>query len=168
MSVKPLPISEVEPPAKIHEGHALDRELTTVAGGPKGWRNYDEHPLTKALADEKIEPDEYAAGEIYRAFFEKIGRSGRDSTDLTTGGGSRTPFTESQVDAIRAIDKIEAALKVTTPRAVNIIRHFCGEGWKASDVVWAAGIQDRNKTWEVIRLCLSKLATAIEKARVKL
>lgn len=166
-----MPAFIAEAPARIKAGHVQDHNLGIAAGSAKGYRNKNEHPLTAALDAEKIGADEFAAGEMYRVLFEQMGRSGRDSLEMVSGSGSRTPFTDAQVNAIRTIEKIEQQLKLLTPKHtgepwLTIIRHFCGEGWSARDACVKARIGDPRQTWESVRLALNKLSTAISRTRV--
>ncbi len=165
-----MAVEAVEAPALIRPEHVQDRALGVQAGAKLGFRSKKTHPLEIALETEKISHDEYAAGEVYRGFYDKMGRSGKDSTDFTIISGNRTPFTDSQVIAIRAVESIETALKRLTKDArwVVIVRRFCGEGDSARDACVKGGIGDPRETWDTIRLVLSKLSTAISRAHVEL
>lgn len=154
---------DILPPAVIGPGHKQTRHLSKSAGAPMGWVNEDESPLGAARARERIDDDEYQAGAIYFSLYSQMGRTGKDSTELTVvGGSSGLPFTQCQVDAIRAIQEIETHL----PGEWRIIvRKFCGEGYEATEAVRAAGYKNPRQVWEKMRLALSKLATAIVKSR---
>src|SRR5208282_686274 len=91
----------------------VEEFVSAKTGREKRARNIGEHPLTLAHARGKISDDQFAAGEEVRRLYELRGLSGRDSTTMTTGGGSgsRLPFTQTQVDAIRRLDHIRAKLK---------------------------------------------------------
>lgn len=161
-SGSPTP-EEIQEPARIHEGHQQTRQLSKVAGGPMGWVNTHENPLMAAYYAERIDSDEYHAGAIYQSLFEKMGRKGRDSTQLTiVGGNTGLPFTQTQVDAIRAIEAIEANLD--GERRI-VIRQFCGHGQSASKAIQAAGHKNPREVWDQMRVALNKLATAIARAK---
>lgn len=148
-----------ETPAKITQLHTQSRLLSASAGAQVGWRNHGEHPLAIAYFREKIDKPEFDAGNLYRRYFEMMGRSGKDSTDLSVvGGGSGLPFTQSQVDAIHAVQAIER--RIQQPYDV-IVRKFCGEGYSASEAVKAARFRNPKDVWEKMRLALNKLATAV-------
>ena len=148
-----------EAPAKITANHAQDYLLSAGAGANHAWRNHGEHPLMLALFREKIDRTEYDAGNLYRRYYEQMGRSGKDSTDLSVvGGGSGLPFTQTQVDAIHAVQAIER--RIQQPYDV-IVRKFCGEGYSASEAVRAARFHNPKNVWEKMRLALNKLATAV-------
>ena len=155
---------EIDGPAKITEHHAQDYLLSAGAGASHAWRNHGQHPLMLALFRGKIDQAEYDAGNLYRRYFEKVGRSGKDSTDLAVvGGGTGLPFTKSQVDAIHAVQAIER--RIQQPYEV-IVRKFCGEGYSASEAVRAARFHNPKNVWEKMRLALNKLATAVAAAGV--
>lgn len=151
------PDSEPEMPTPhAHGDFVQDRALSTRAGAKMGWRN--RRPSERALLDGKIDHDEMAAWEAYSGFFDAIGRSGKDSLELVTGGGSGIPFTQSQVDAIRIIQKIEAKL---CPQHRLIVRKLCGEGYTMAQACKAAKVS-AYKTNDTVRLALSKLCVAIQ------
>lgn len=150
---------QVDGPAIISAMHRQERLLSPIAGAPTGWRNHGEHPLAAAYFREKIDKPEYDAGNLYRSLFETMGRSGKDSLDISVVcGGSGLPFTQSQVNAIRAIQAIER--RIQQPYDV-IVRKFCGEGYSASEAVRAARFHNPKDVWEKMRLALNKLATAV-------
>lgn len=152
-------VEDVVGPAKVTNLHTQSRLLSAAAGAATGWKNHGEHPLSIAYFREKIDKPEYDAGNLYRRYFEMMGRSGKDSTDLAVvGGGSGLPFTQSQVDAIHAIQAIER--RIQQPYDV-IVRKFCGEGYSASEAVKAARFHNPKNVWEKMRLALNKLATAV-------
>src|SRR5437870_502855 len=97
----------VETPAKLRPGHAATRDISKVAGAPKAWVNENEHPLTLAHRRNQIGDDEFAAGEVYRVFFEMMGKSGRDSTECSLVGAGGQPFSDSQIMAILTIKAME-------------------------------------------------------------
>jgi len=115
----------------------VDEFVSARTGREKRSRNIGEHPLSLAHARGKISDDQFAAGEEVRRLYELRSVSGRDSTTMSTGGGSgaRLPFTQSQVDAIRRLDRIRQKLK---ERDWIIVEKFCGEGWSMADAVRAA------------------------------
>lgn len=156
-------VEQTEPPAKILAGHVNDRHLDTKAGGPTGWRNLDEHVLTRAYYDKRIDADEFAAGEVYRAFYERRAKGGSDSLDMVPSGSTLVPFTQSQIDAVRTIQAIEANLRQPFPM---IIRKFCGENYSATNACRAAGYDNPRDTWATIRIALSKLSAAISMTRL--
>jgi hypothetical protein len=99
------------------------------------YRNVGNHPLDLALERGQISAELHAAGNTYRVMFEKLGRSGIDTTQImqTGGGGAQSvPFTDAQVDAIRAMQQIE---KVMPKRCHRIVRRFCGEGYAMAEAV---------------------------------
>lgn len=152
-------VEDVVGPAKVTQDHAQDYLLSAGAGASHAWRNHGEHPLMLAHFRGKIDKPEYDAGNLYRRYFEMMGRSGKDSTDLAVvGGGTGLPFTQSQVDAIHAIQAIER--RIQQPYDV-IVRKFCGEGYSASEAVKAARFHNPKNVWEKMRLALNKLATAV-------
>lgn len=157
------PDEEIVGPAKIHAGHSQQRGIGAEIGRDIGWENLDESRLGRAYASDRIEESEYLAGNVYRGFYELRGRSGTTSFVMVDGGRSNTPFTQSQVDAIRIIEKIE--LYIGQPYA-TVARKFCGEDFSARDACVAAGVGDPRKTWETVRLALSKVGTAIESLRI--
>lgn len=166
-SAKPAikPEEEIVAPAKIRAGHTQERGLGAAIDRDHGWENIDEHPLGRARygKPQRIDDDEYNAGNVYRAFYTLRGRSGQSSLVMVDGGRSDTPFTQTQVDAIRIIEKLEKFLGDPYAR---IVRNFCGEGETARKACALAGEGDQRKTWELIRLSLAKLGTAIEKLRI--
>lgn len=148
---------EPMPPSPHAKGdYVQDRALSTKAGAKWGWRN--RRPAERALLDGKIDQDEMAAWEVYSGFYELRGRTGRDSLELVSaGGGSSAPFTQTQVDAIRTIQKIEAKL---CPQHCVIVRNLCGEGYSMAIACKMAKVSPK-KTNDTVRLALSKLSYAI-------
>lgn len=119
-------------------GAVLVEELVSAkTGREKRLRNVGEHPLTLAHARGKLTDEQFAAGEEVRRLCELRGVSGLDSTTLASGGGSgsRVPFTQAQVDAVRALDRLRQRLKA---RDWIIVEKFCGEGWSMAEAVRAA------------------------------
>jgi len=154
----------VEAPAKITADHSRDRELSPVAGGPRGWRNNGEHPLTLAYSRGWIDQHQFAAGEFYRAMFEKMHRSGRNPLDfIASGVRSNLPWSESQADAIRTIGEIEKKMRETNR---IIARKFCGEAYSAAVSIRAAGFTNPRMVQQKIRLALEDLAQAVNGVRV--
>jgi hypothetical protein len=152
----------VEAPSKITATHSRDQTLRNDQGQiiqQKGWKNHGEHPLSLALARDQIDNAEYSAGNLYRVIFSKISRGTRDSTDFSMiSGGGGAPFTQSQVDAIRSIEKIERHL----PFPWNIlVRKFCGEGYEAREAARAASFNNPRDVWPKTRIALNKLYAAI-------
>lgn len=125
-------------PAKIGPGQIFITEPIAKGSGKgiaKRQRNIGEHPLTalRKCQPPKISADEHNAGNTYRVLFEKMGRTGKDSTDFEVSGSpARTPFTQTQYEAIQAIQKIEAAMD---RRNASIVRKFCGEGLSMKEAV---------------------------------
>lgn len=122
-------------------------------------RNIGEHPLTLAFESGKISADEHNAGNTYRVLFEKMGRAGKDSTDFEVSGSpARTPFTQTQYEAIQAIQKIEAAMD---RRNAAIVRKFCGEGTAARESVMRVVACHPNGVTFRLREALENLGDAI-------
>lgn len=143
----------------------VEEFVSAKTGREKRARNIGEHPLTLAHARGKISDDQFAAGEEVRRLYELRGLSGRDSTMMTTGGGSgsRLPFTQTQVDAIRRLDHIRARLK---DRDWIIVEKFCGEGWSMPDAVRAATICHPSSVVMRVQEALEELVTARKGRRV--
>jgi hypothetical protein len=115
----------------------VEEFVSARTGREKHLRNVGEHALTLAHARGKISDDQFAAGEEVRRLCELIGLRGRDSTTIAKGAGGQpiAPFTQSQVDAIRRLDRIRLRMK---PRDWVIVEKFCGEGWSMAASVRAA------------------------------
>lgn len=115
----------------------VEELVSATTGNEKRTRNIGEHPLTLAYARGKIGEEQFAAGEELRILCELRGVSGRDLTMMGTGGGGapRMPFTQTQVDAIRRLERIRQRLK---QRDWIIVEKFCGEGWSMAEAVRAA------------------------------
>lgn len=123
------------------------------------FRNIGEHPLTLAYESGKISADEHNAGNTYRVLFEKMGRTGKDSTDFEVSGSSaRTPFTQTQYEAIQAIQKIEAAMD---RRNAAIVRKFCGEGLSMKEAVMRSTACHGDGVLYRLREALENLGDAI-------
>lgn len=107
--------TEIEGPARITPLHVQDRELTTVAGGPKGWRRLDG---LQYLKDRKlIDSNQFQAGERLQndyaeAQMEAMPRSG-------TGGSGYGPRDIPQ-QAIDADRRFHAALAVLPPAILTL------------------------------------------------
>lgn len=137
--------ARIELPPKVGPGQAFIIEMFAEksVGERRRVVNTGEHPLLLAYyrgqlvskypatvpeADRITEDQRLEAGQEYRGKFEAMGRSGRDSTDFEVSGrgGSRTPWAQTQADAIMWLKRIEEKMH---PRDRIIVRKFCGEGW---------------------------------------
>jgi hypothetical protein len=138
--------------------------VSASTGREKRLRNLGEHPLSLAYARGKLDAEQFAAGEEVRTLCELRGASGRDSTQLGTGGGSgaRLPFTQVQVDAIRRLDRLRGKLK---ERDWIIVEKFCGEGWSMADAVRAATICHPSSVVMRVQEALEELVVARGGAR---
>lgn len=121
-------------------GKVYVREFVSArTGREERFRNIGEHPLTLAHARGKIHDEQFAAGEELRALCELRAAGGRDSTDLSPPGaggqGAGLAFTQTQVDAIRRLERLRSRLK---NRDWIILEKFCGEGCSMADSVRAA------------------------------
>ena len=137
----------------------VEELVSAKTGRERRTRNIGEHPLSLAHARGKISDDQFAAGEEVRKLCELRGVSGRDSTMMTTGGGSgaRLPFTQTQVDAIRRLDSLRGKLK---ERDWIIVEKFCGEGWSMSEAVRAATLCHPSGVLMRVQEALEELAAA--------
>ncbi len=165
---KPQAVAPESPP-KIMPGHIQDRNLSAAPGAQRGFRNTNEHPLVAALALGRISQDEFDAGDTYRQLFELMMKSGTDSTQFAvSSGGNRTPFTQLQVNAIRAIASVEFQMSRIPDglKHKTIVRRLCGEGWQAAGAVHHAGYENPKEVWVRARIALNKLATAISRAGI--
>jgi hypothetical protein len=138
-------------------GPGVDPIIESQSSGSYGrtlrWRNSGEHPLTLAYERGQITANHFAAGENLRVLVETLYRSSKDSTDIEriSGGGSSTPWSQRQADAVRQLAQIEKRLR----KADWIIcRKFCGEGYKMLEAVRAANISF-NKFRVVSRVCVA-------------
>jgi hypothetical protein len=137
----------------------VEEFVSAKTGREKRARNIGEHPLTLAHARGKISDDQFAAGEELRRLYELRGVSGRDSTMMSTGGGSgpRLPFTQTQVDAIRRLDSLRMRLK---DRDWIIVEKFCGEGWSMAEAVRAATVCHPSGVLMRVQEALEELVSA--------
>jgi hypothetical protein len=143
----------------------VEEFVSAKTGRERRARNIGEHPLTLAHARGKISDDQFAAGEEVRQLCELRGFSGKDSTTLISGGaaGPRDPFTQSQIDAIRRLDRIRARLK---DRDWIIVEKFCGEGWSMADAVRAATVCHPSSVVCRVQEALEELVAARKGRRV--
>lgn len=152
----------VDGPPRVGPGQLFAVE--TIASGSghgqvRRHRNIGEHPLTLAYESGKISADEHNAGNTYRVLFEKMGRTGKDSTDFEVSGSpAGTPFTQTQVEAIQAIKKIEAAMD---RRNAAIVRKFCGEGLSMKEAVMRSTACHGDGVLYRLREALENLGDAI-------
>jgi hypothetical protein len=166
---KPSPPRTFEGPAKQGEGQvlALERFNEGTAGTAKRVRNVASHPLRLAYHRGQISEAHFQAGETYRIMFEKMRRSGLDSSqalDRSGGGGNGAPFTQTQVDAINGIKKIEAAMG---PRDRRIIRYFCGEGMSPVESVQrVTSVHPSSVRYRIVE-ALEGLEDALEQTRIR-
>ena len=145
---------------KAGPGSVFVEELVSAnTGRERRTRNVGEHPLTLAHARGKITDDQFAAGEEVRRLYELRGLSGRDSTTISAGssGAPLLPFTQSQVDAIRRLDRIRARLK---ERDWIIVEKFCGEGLSMVESVRAATVCHPSGVLYRVQEALEELAAA--------
>lgn len=129
-------------------GYVEEPVQAHLAGGPKRFRNHNEHPLSLAYHKGQLQngivrgPDglskytaaeRYAAGEEFRQAWEVIGGSGRDSTDGDRiNGNGNEPVTIIKTSAELYRRRVKHAL---SPRDWMIVQHVCGEGWWPSEAV---------------------------------
>lgn len=153
-------------PAKAGPGQIFIIEPIAKGSGKgmaKRHRNIGEHPLTalRKCENPKISADEHTAGQVYRTLCEKKARSGKDSLDCDIpGGGSRTPWTQEQADAMNALMKIDALLHEDN-RA--ILRNICEEGMGATEAVMRAVACHPNGVIYRLREALKRLGEALRK-----
>jgi len=161
----------VEAPARLSSAYKRDRILSPVAGAPKGWRNREEHPLSLALDAGQISRDEYDAGDRLRMWLELEHRSGRDSTDIDgprehgPRGHDYLMWPEIVTDARRGLGDARLALLSLDNGEIYlaIVERFCG-GYAAAEACRSANV-DRKRTWEMVRLALTKLEVALALVR---
>lgn len=160
--------------------HPLDLAYEKAMFGPVQKRRGGEHaalpphPFLQGGTDDTSRFDRlgraerlYEAGTHYRGLCDGLARSGLDSTqmiDRSRSGDTPVPFTQTQVNAVHALEKIDAHL---SPIDWRIVRRFCGEGYSAAEAVMGAtGCHPSNVRY---RLCeaLESLSQAISTARRK-
>ena len=142
-------------------GDVYVREFVSArTGREERYRNIGEHPLTLAHARGKITGDQFAAGEILRCLCALRGASGRDSTEITasSGGGERAGLTETQIDAIRRLERLRNRLKT---RDWTMLEKFCGEGWSMAEAVRAATVCHPSGVVLRMQEALDELASAL-------
>lgn len=117
------------------------------------WRNSGEHPLTLAFERGQITASHFAAGENLRVLCETLASTGKDSTDIEriSGGGTKTPWTQRQAEAVQELAAIERRLN---KQDWAICRKFCGEGYTMLGALRSAGIRF-NKHRVTSRVCLA-------------
>lgn len=160
---------DIAAPAILRMHHTLETAFVdgpTRPAQPVRFRNTAEHCLDLAYHQGRIDLAEHSAGTIYRSCFERMGKSARDSTALlsVSGGNSSTPWSQHQVDAIRALQAIESHLGGNP--WLTIVRQFCGMGYSANEAVRAANFLNPREVWEKIRLALNKLDAALARSGV--
>lgn len=165
--------ADVLGPAIVREDHVQDRELTTVAGGPRGYRRLT--PLQSAFDKGQLgggsqkynATQRMQAGEVYERHFLTSQASGRNMLDLDRAFGSSggTTLGQAQIDAIRALVSIDSHLGL---RDRSIIRAVCGEGcWPSEAVSKACGTDFAKATLPRFREALDALIEALESVRRK-
>lgn len=161
----------------LHRPPQGEYEEELIGGGhghAKRLRRIDEHPLTKAYFRGQLGPpksaaatDRFTAGEMLRRLCGQVGRSMRDSTDFTPGGGSTgLPWTISQENAIRKIQAIESRM---SPHDYIIARKLCGEGCEPIEAIRAANIVCGERD-TIARLCaaMDNLVYAVSRGTVQI
>lgn len=152
-------------PAKVGPGQIFITETIAKGSGrgmAKRQRNIGEHPLTalRKCENPKISADEHTAGQTYRTLCEKKGRSGKDSTDIAgiRVDGAHSLWSQHQVDAIRALEKIDAFLHKGN---TAILRNICENGMGATEAVMRAVPCHPNGVIYRLREALSALGEAL-------
>ena len=80
------------------------------------------------------------------------------------GGAQSVPFTDAQVDAIRAMQRIE---QLMPKRCYRIVRKFCGEGYAMAEAVMrVTPYHPSNVKYRMIE-ALEGLDDALDRSRVK-
>jgi hypothetical protein len=127
--------------------------------------NDDEHPLTLAWRREKISQDQYLAGLTFRVQFEKLHRTGRDSTQtLGISGGSGDSFTDQQQRAGREIGKMR---EVMSAKDFMIVEFFCGYGHNMTAAVLKIGHYPKDGIKYRLQEALDSLVTALDKQHIR-
>lgn len=153
----------IETPARIGPGQVLQAETFAEksVGDSTRLRNIGEHPLTLLYHRKKITEPEFRAGDHYRKLFAMRERGGFAGMADNGGGGTNgVPFTQSQVDAIRAIERIEAGLGEDN---VQIVRKFCGEGHSGAHAVHTTVRCHKDGVLERLCEALDALGRAIDR-----
>lgn len=161
----------IDGPAKLQPDHVQTRNLTTVAGGPKGWKRespleaaYDRGQLAGGSQTHTAE-ERYEAGMLYTKFFDTAQPGTKDSTDIerVMHSGSGEAFTTAQAVAIRSLVSIDSHM---SQRDRMIIRMVCGQGFFASEAVrHVCGDDYRHTVWARFREALDGLVEAVAQAR---
>jgi len=141
---KPRPVTlrrvehPFEVPAKTGMGqvHVIEELAEKSVGNVRHFRNQNEHPLMLAYKRAQISREQYDAGHLFFVLFNRMGASGTDSTQALmtsrASGGSRTPYSQTQAEAIQSIQRVEKSMGAINYR---ICRKFCGEAWPMSDAI---------------------------------
>lgn len=161
---------EIQSPAIVRPSHIQDRELTTVAGGPRGWRNVS--PLQAAFAKGQLYGgnrkydglQRLDAGTVYSDTFALSQSSGRNILDLSSHGrGGGLPYSIAQGQALCEIAVLDSHLGI---RDRTIIRKVCGEGASLAEAVaLACGPDFAKATLPRFRESLDALIEALEASR---
>ena len=164
---------EIETPAIVTPAHTQDRELTTVAGGPRGWRKLS--PLQVAHQKNQLaggNPNyhahqRYEAAMIYTAYFDTAQPNLPSSSDFdrVRGAGNGLPLSQAYCNATQALIAIESHLGRADR---TIVRKVCGEGETLANAVrLACGPDFAKATLARFREALDALIEAEEAARRK-
>jgi hypothetical protein len=157
-------------PAKITALHRQDRELSTVAGAPKGWRKesvlqsvYDRGFLAGG-SNRYSAMQRRDAGEAYSEIFDTAQASGRDSTQALNISRSHggLPLSQAQATAIRHLVSIHSHMGERDRRIVWMV---CGEGHWPSEAVRSVCADYRDTVPARFREALDSLIEAMEMAR---
>lgn len=160
-------------PAVVTDLHTRARDISVVAGSPKGWNKWT--PLEaffdkrrKASPSEKLTAEDivrFNAGQQYTVLWDTAQSSGKDSTqslNVSRGGGSGLPLSQRQHDAIRALVAVESHLG---QRDRIIIRMVCGQGSFPSEAVAMVGTGYAKATTPRFLEALDALADSFEAVR---
>jgi hypothetical protein len=157
-------------PQKAGAGQVLviEQYNTGSSGTGRRYRNVGEHPLTLAWKRGSIADGLHDAGGAFRALYEQMGRSGLDSTQALcssrSSGASPSPFTQTQVDAINQIKRIEERMYRQNYR---IVRNFCGEGMSMRESVLSVTSMHANGIRDRVVEALADLDVVLEKLHIR-
>lgn len=169
---KPKPQDIPEGPAIVTALHRQDRELSTVAGAPKGYRKLS--PLESCYENGRLEggsprysaTERKDAGQTYGEIFAMAQCSGKDSTQALNISRSHggLPLSQAQSDAIRKLVSLHSRMG---DRDRRIIIMVCGQGYWPSEAVRAVCGDYRDTVAARFREALDSLIEAMETAKRK-
>lgn len=156
--------SQDEPvtPSKAGPNQVFDTEATSnVLGGPRRYKDLNEHPLTLAFYKGRITDQQYAAGNVYRSWYETNEGTLKSCLNINIVAPKFGDYNISEAKW-NAGSNLREVHKLLSRRDKIIIEMLCGRGFTPSQAVKAAGIVESTIVSPRVRESLDELVKVLK------